>query len=96
VILVDTSIWIDHLRSRDEELRQLLLRDMVAVHMMVVGELAMGTLANRSVLNHLISMPRAETVPEEEVVTFVEQKRLFGRGIGLVDVHLLASCVSFG
>jgi predicted nucleic acid-binding protein len=92
VILVDTSIWIDHLRTGDARLVGLLERSEVLTHSMVVGELALGSIAPREVLlDSLESLPHATEASPAEVRHLVESRQLYGRGIGLVDAHLLAS-----
>jgi predicted nucleic acid-binding protein len=92
VILVDTSVWVDHLRADDEALRQLLEAGRVLMHPHVLGELACGNLRNRAELLELLSaLPRAPVATEDEVLSFIEMNRLMGRGVGYTDVHLLAS-----
>ena len=92
MILVDTSVWVDHLQRGDAELAGLLERGSVVVHPFVVGELACGSLADRAtVLELLQDMPMAVVAESDEVLGFIERHRLHGRGIGYVDVHLLAS-----
>ena len=94
MILVDTSVWIDHLRTGNAKLVSLLDDDQVLVHPFVIGELACGALRKRSeVLRLLRALPQARIADHEEVLRFVEDHRLFGRGIGWVDSHLLASAV---
>jgi predicted nucleic acid-binding protein len=94
VILVDTSIWVDHLRRGDATLAQLLEASAVAVHPFVIGELACGSLRRGSeVVTLLAELPAATAVSHNEVMRFVAVNRLGGRGIGYVDVHLLASAV---
>ncbi len=92
MILVDTSIWIDHLRHGNETLKILLTQDRVCIHPMVIGELACGNLQNRDQLlklwNNLPGVPEAS---HGEVMIFIYHRNLMGRGIGYVDVHLLAS-----
>lgn len=97
MILVDTSIWIDHLRSGSPALVTMLQGDLVCTHDFVIGELSCGNLRNRAeVLGLLQSLPRLATVTEEEGLFFVEQQHLMGRGIGYIDVHLLAAAVMHG
>jgi len=97
MILVDTSVWVDHLRSGDEELARRLRADEVACHPFVIGELACGNLRNRSELLALLSaLPAAPKADDAEVLAFIERHRLMGRGLGLIDVHLLASCMLGG
>ncbi len=93
MILVDSSVWIDHLRSGDRRLRELLESGLVLCHPWVVGELALGQLKQRREILHLLGqLPAAEPVAEPaEVLGFVEQHRLMSRGIGYVDVQLLAA-----
>jgi predicted nucleic acid-binding protein len=92
MILVDTSVWIDHLRSGNRRLQSLLEDAEVLVHPFVVGELACGTLRNREeVLTLLQALPEAQAAEHDEVMRVVERERLYGRGIGWIDAHLLAS-----
>ena len=94
MILVDTSVWVDHLRQGDAELAKRLRADEVACHPFVIGELACGNLRNRSELLALLSaLPALPKVADEEALAFIEDHGLMGRGIGLIDVHLLASCL---
>jgi predicted nucleic acid-binding protein len=92
MILVDTSVWIGHLRRRDEILTSLLEQGAVLAHPFVIGELALGSLPRRDfVLNSLRRLPRANIARDEEVMRFVDREALFGIGIGFVDAHLLAA-----
>jgi predicted nucleic acid-binding protein len=92
VILVDTSVWIDHLRRVDQILMDLLDRGLVVVHPFVIGELAVGDLRPRdAVLEGLQKLRRIAVADDEEVLRFIEQRRLFGHGLGYIDVHLLAA-----
>jgi predicted nucleic acid-binding protein len=91
VILVDTSVWIDHLRQSDPHLVDLLNGSLVLVHPFVVGELALGNLRDRDVLGILGTMPQAIVAAPDEVLQFIAVHRLAGLGIGYVDAHLLAS-----
>ena len=94
MILVDTSIWIDHLRSGSAALASLLQSDVVCTHDFVIGELACGNLRNRGeVLGLLQSLPRLSAATEDEILFFIEQQHLMGRGIGYIDAHLLAAAV---
>lgn len=93
-LLVDTSIWVDHLQRRDARLTQLLEDGLVWTHPFVIGELACGNLAKRGeVLEFIGALPPVPMANHEEVQAFVERRRLMGRGLGWVDVHLLASAV---
>jgi len=93
VVLVDTSVWIDHFRVASGTLSALLEMDEVAMHPFVLGELACGNLANRREIMALLhALPPVNKVEDDEVFLFLERHALMGRGLGLVDVHLLASC----
>ena len=92
MILVDTSVWIDHLRRTDVHLAELLERAEVVMHPFVVGEIACGTLADRSVVLELLrNLPSAVVADNDEALSFIDRHGLHSRGIGFVDVHLLAS-----
>jgi predicted nucleic acid-binding protein len=92
VILVDTSVWIDHLRQGDRQLAGLLEAGHVRVHPFVVGALACGNLRARAeVLGLLQALPPILVATDKEVLFFMDEQNLMGRGIGYVDVHLLAS-----
>ena len=92
MILVDTSIWIDHLRVGDKALGALLDAGMVLAHPFVIGELALGNLRQReAVLNAMSDLPQASVATDAEVRHFFDRHALFGRGIGYVDAHLLAA-----
>jgi len=92
VILVDTSIWVDHLRAGNATLAELLEAGRVLTHPFVVGELALGALRQRvAVLTALSDLPSATVATEAEVLAFIDRHALFGRGIGYVDAHLLAA-----
>ncbi len=92
MILVDTSVWIDHLRGVDGNLTELLNRGQVLMHPFVLGELACGNLANRvEVLRLLKALPRSAVASEDEALVFIEKRALMGKGLGYIDVHLLAA-----
>ncbi len=92
MILVDTSIWVDHLRRGDERLAQLLNRGQVLTHPHVIGELALGNLQNRQgVLDVLQELPRATVATDDEVLRCIDVNGLFGIGIGYTDAHLLTA-----
>jgi predicted nucleic acid-binding protein len=92
VILADTSVWIEHLHHREPRLAAALEWQSVFVHPFVVGELACGTLRNRTtVLTFLNELPKAPVATHAEAMAFLDARQLMGRGIGYVDVHLLAS-----
>lgn len=97
MILVDTSVWIQHFRVGSERLKALLLDEQVLCHPFVVGELACGTLQKRAeILAMLKALPEARLLDQEEVLSFLEARPLYGRGIGWVDAHLLASTMLTG
>lgn len=92
MILVDTSVWIDHLRHENEILGQLLTQHRVCMHPMVIGELACSNLRNRDQLLDLWhNLPGTPQASHEEALILLTRRRLAGRGIGYVDLHLLAS-----
>lgn len=92
MILVDTSVWIDHLRAGDRALVHLLESGSVFAHPFVIGELALGHLRSRDlVLGTLRDLPQVPVPSDQEVLQFIESHALFGRGIGYVDAHLLAA-----
>lgn len=97
MILVDTSVWVDHLRYNNARLKRLLLDQQVLCHRFIVGELACGSLQRRSgILADLKALPEAHLVEHDEVLSFLDVNRLFGLGIGWVDAHLLASTLLSG
>lgn len=92
MILADTSVWIDHLRTRDPTLERLLMEGRVLSHPFVIGELALGNLRQRDVvLTALADLPQAATAEDHELLSFIERQTLHGLGIGYVDAHLLAA-----
>ncbi len=92
MILVDTSVWIDHFRDHDDELARALDDGEVLIHPLVVGELACGNLRNRAeILGLLGALPLAREATHDEVLAFIERRSLMGRGIGYIDAHLLAA-----
>jgi predicted nucleic acid-binding protein len=91
MILVDTSIWIDHLRRGDERLARLLDRGEVAMHPFVVGELLLGNVKISRMIDDLNALPKATVAADDEVLKFVAARKLPGSGIGYIDAHLLAA-----
>ena len=92
--LVDTSVWVEHLRYDHPRLRNRLEQGAVSVHPFVAGEIACGSLQNRrEVLDRLDALPRAPQATDAEVRTLLERRALHGRGIGWVDAHLIASAL---
>jgi predicted nucleic acid-binding protein len=94
MVLVDTSVWVRHLREGDSTLDRLLNNGEVMCHPLIIGELACGNLKNRKeILSLLQLLPRATEANHEEVLQFIERNRLMGKGLGYIDVHLSASAV---
>jgi predicted nucleic acid-binding protein len=92
MILVDTSVWVDHFRKGNRELTELLSSGGVLCHPFVIGELACGTLRNREeVLRLLGALPQTPLAEDGEVLAMIARRRLWGLGLGWVDMHLLAS-----
>jgi predicted nucleic acid-binding protein len=94
MILVDTSVWIDHLRKGSTLLSTLLEQGLVLIHPFIIGELACGSMANRrEILKLLETLPGIVIAGHREVLHLVEEKRLYGQGVGWIDAHLLASVI---
>ncbi|MBK7814699.1 MAG: type II toxin-antitoxin system VapC family toxin [Rhodocyclaceae bacterium] len=92
MVLVDTSAWVDHLRRGDPTVGQLLESGRVLAHSFVIGEIACGTLRARAEIMGLLgNLPRAPMASDEEVLYFIERQALMGRGLGYIDMHLLAA-----
>ncbi|HLX03599.1 MAG TPA: PIN domain-containing protein [Trinickia sp.] len=92
MILIDTSIWIDHLNASDPMLIGLLAEERALAHPYVIGEISLGSLRDRDVvLGALLDLPRAPIATPEEMFYLIERENLFNRGIGYVDTSLLAS-----
>jgi predicted nucleic acid-binding protein len=92
VILVHTSVWLDHLRAADRALMRLLEAGEIVTHPFVIGGLALGDLRQREfILNSLRDLPQTIVASDQEVLHFIHRYRLFGVGIGYVDAHLLAT-----
>ena len=95
MILVDTSLWVDHLRNTEKELVIALLEQQVLHHPFVTAELALGSISNRARLIQMLRLlPQMPTVDETELLDYVEKAELAGTGIGMVDAHLLASAAA--
>jgi predicted nucleic acid-binding protein len=94
MVLVDTSVWVVHLRNGNIGLETLLNEGHVVCHPFIVGELACGNLKNRAeILSLLQALPVATHVEYEEVMKFIEDHALMGKGLGYIDIHLIASAV---
>lgn len=94
MVLVDTSIWISHFREDNSHLKKLLMDELVACHPFIIGELACGNIKNRKEIILLLqALPQTLVAESDEILSFIEQKKLMGVGIGLIDVHLLASAL---
>jgi len=97
MILVDTSVWIDHLRGREPMLEKLLEAGMVCIHPCITGELACGNLKHRTVILSLLKdLPAAKAATDDEVLLYIEKHGLMGLGIGYIDAHLLAATALTG
>jgi predicted nucleic acid-binding protein len=94
MVLVDSSVWVEHLRSGDIGLENLLNEGHVVCHLFIVGELACGNLSNRSeILSLLHALPLATHAEHEEVMHFIENYSLMGKGLGYIDMHLMVSAL---
>lgn len=94
MILVDTSVWIDHLHAKDERLTSLLADDEIGCHPLVVEELALGSIANRDVVIDLLSnLVQFPVLTHAELLHLVESRKLWGRGLSPVDAGLLGSTI---
>ncbi len=94
MILVDTAVWIDHFRKNNPHLKTLLTQGLVATHLLIIGELACGNFKQRRTIFLLLkALPVADLVDRNEILYFIEEQNLMGLGMGIVDVHLLASAI---
>lgn len=94
MVLVDTSVWIEHFRYRKPDFADRLSEGLVVMHPFVCGELACGNLKDRaSILSDLHALPLAKLASNAEVLRLIEDRRLWGRGLGWIDAHLLASAL---
>jgi hypothetical protein len=92
MILADTSIWVDHFRRRDAELQRQLLQNDIATHPFIVTELALGSLPDRhKTLADLALLPQVKLAHIDEVRSMIESRKLFRKGLGFVDAHLIAA-----
>lgn len=94
MILVDTSVWVEHLRSGTIGLDALLTDGRVVIHPFIIGELACGNLKNRTeILSLLQDLPMASCADDDEVIEFINDHKLMGKGLGYIDIHLLMSAL---
>jgi len=94
MILVDTSVWVEHLRSGTFGLEALLNDGQVVCHPFIIGEIACGNLKNRTeILSLLQDLPMASLADDDEVIPFIEDHKLMGKGLGYIDIHLLMSAL---
>jgi hypothetical protein len=97
MVLVDTSVWVSHLRDGNADLANLLNDGRVLCHPLIAGELACGNLKDRAIiLSFLQLLPMCIEAEHDEVLSFIENNRLMGKGLGYVDVHLITSAVLTG
>ena len=97
IVLVDSSVWIDHFRRQETVLSRLLEENAVLIHSFVIGELACGNFRNRSVvLRSLEALPRSAHATHDESLRLVDERKLWGAGLGWIDMHLLASALLSG
>ncbi|MBU8869796.1 MAG: type II toxin-antitoxin system VapC family toxin [Gemmatimonadales bacterium] len=97
MVLVDTNIWINHFRKSNQDLVRNLNQGSVACHPFIIGELAAGNLKNRiEILDLFQSLPATPVVEPDEYLEFVSSRKLMGKGLGFVDIHILASAVLSG
>jgi predicted nucleic acid-binding protein len=97
VVLVDTSVWVSHFRQINDDLVELLNEGEVACHPFIIGELACGNLKNRTrIIALLEALPTALLVDHEELLSFIETRKVMGKGLGYIDVHLLAAALLTG
>jgi predicted nucleic acid-binding protein len=97
MVLVDTSVWISHLRYGNSKLQNLLEDSRVVSHPFIIGELACGNLSNRAeIISLMQSLPMLDVVEQEELLLFIEHNQMMGKGLGFVDVHLVAAAILAG
>ncbi len=94
MVLVDTSVWIDHFRNNNIKLTEILISEEVSCHPFIIGELACGNIKNRKeILSLFKALPALPKAGDGEILFFIEAHNISGKGLGLIDVHLLASCL---
>lgn len=93
-ILVDTSVWIKHLREGDPDLIRLLEQGLVACHPFIIGEIACGDIRNRyEIISLLNDLPSTDILDHSDIMEFIENRKIMNKGIGYIDVHLLGSAL---
>jgi len=93
-ILVDTSVWIKHLREGDQNLTQLLEQGLVACHPFIIGEIACGGIKKRyEIITLLNDLPSTDVLDHSDIMEFIENRKIMNKGIGYIDVHLLGSAL---
>jgi predicted nucleic acid-binding protein len=93
-ILVDTSVWIKHLREGDQTLTRLLEQGLVACHPFIIGEIACGGIKNRyEIISLLNDLPSTDILDHSDIMEFIENRKIMNKGIGYIDVHLLGSAL---
>ena len=97
MVLVDTSVWVSHLRHGNSRLQKLLEEGRVACHPFIIGELACGNINNRTeIISLMQALPMLNVVEHEELLLFIEHNKMMGTGLGFVDAHLLAAAMLAG
>ena len=97
MVLVDTSVWINHFNKKDVILSKLLNGGKVVIHSFIIGELSCGKIKNRAeILSLLQNLPRTSILTLDEYLVFIESNKLMGKGLGFVDIHLLGSSLLTG
>lgn len=97
MVLVDTSVWINHFNRNDIKLSDLLKEGKVVIHTFIIGELSCGKIKNRAeILTLLQNLPRTSILTLDEYLVFIESNKLMGKGLGFVDIHLLGSSALTG
>jgi predicted nucleic acid-binding protein len=92
MVLVDTSIWVDHFNHKNDKLEILLFEDQVVIHPYIIGELSCGNFKNRNLIISLLkALPKVSLISIDEFYMFIEKHKLYGIGLGYVDIHFLAS-----
>ena len=92
MILVDTSVWVDHFKKRDRRISDILEQRQILTHPYVIGEIMLGQFTDRLLIRELfVNLESCAVASQTEILEFIETEKLFGRGVGLIDVHLLAS-----